>query len=187
MSRSQSPNSPGGNSRAAWLFSPPFSPTCCRISLFTGSTRWRAPKEVCVAGLLTGGVALFIAAAPGAELPSLAAPLCLFALLCFANCALISVWEHEVDTSHGQTSLALQYSQGAALGRAVPLVVTGIAAAVYVFQPVSRTLASCTVASSLLLYAVDIAEPRLGRRGARVLADFVLLTPAIPIAVRLFR
>jgi hypothetical protein len=149
--------------------------------------RWRAPKEVCVAGLLTGGVALFIAAAPNAQLPALAAPLCLFAFLCFANCALISVWEHDVDTRHGQTSLALQYSQGARLGRAVPLVLTGIAALVYVFQPASRAVAACAFASSLLLYFVDVAEPRLGRRGARVLADFVLLTPAIPIAVRLLR
>ncbi len=143
--------------------------------------RWRAPKEVCVAGLLAAGAALFLATAPGADLPALTAPLGLFALLCFANCALISVWEYEVDMSHGQTSLAHQFAQGAALGRTVPWVVMAISVAVGIFQPTARAAAGCALASALLLSLVDFFEPRLGRRGARVLADFVLLTPFVSL------
>ena len=149
--------------------------------------RWRAPKEVCVAGLLTAGVVLFIAAKDAAELPSLAAPLTLFALLCFANCVLISVWESEVDAHHGQTSLALQYRGGAELGRALPLILLGLSGAIYAFQPLSRAVAACAFASSVLLFAVDLLEGRIGRRAARVLADVVLLTPVVPLVSRLLR
>ena len=142
---------------------------------------WRAPKEVCVAALLSGGVALFITARPGANLEALAAPLCLFAFLCFANCALISVWESEVDLSHGQTSLALQLSEAEGLAKTLPLILIGASAAVAYFQPGARPAAISAAASSLLLYVVDRFQLRMGRRLSRVLADAVLLTPVVPL------
>lgn len=149
--------------------------------------RWRAPKEVCVAILLAAGSALFIAMKGQVSLAALAAPLTLFALLCFANCALISVWEHEVDARHGQTSLALQFSHGAEVGRVVPLAVMCVAAGVYLLQPAARAVAGCAWTSAALLYGVDLLEPKVGRRGARVLADLVLLTPVAPLLLRLLR
>jgi len=145
---------------------------------------WRAPKEVCVAALLSGGVALFIVANPRANLEALAAPLCLFAFLCFANCALISIWESDVDASHGQTSLAFQFSEAERLARTLPLILGGAAAAVAFFQPAARDAALSALASSVLLRAVDRFEPRMGRRKARVLADVVLLTPLLPLLLR---
>ena len=148
--------------------------------------QWRPPKEVCVAALLAGGVALFPAVQPDATLRFLAAPLGLFALLCFANCALISVWEHEVDATHGQTSLARQFAGGAAVSQTLPwmLMVVGWLAALAESGP-ARSAALCAVASSGALGAIDLLEPKLGWQRSRVLADVALMTPAIPLLVYL--
>jgi hypothetical protein len=143
-------------------------------------SRWRAPKEVCVAVLLGAGAAVFTAGRPEADLRAAAAPLALFVLLCFSNCALISVWEDEVDRSHGQTSLALQYGRAAALSRALPRAVAAASAAVWLCGIAhARPAAACSAASGVLLGLVDLAEPRIGRVLARVLADVALLTPLL--------
>jgi hypothetical protein len=141
-------------------------------------SRWRAPKEVCVALLLGGGAAVFAAARPGADIRGMAAPLALFVLLCFSNCALISVWEDEVDRIHGQTSLALQFAGAAALSRALPWAVAAAAAAAWLAGvPHARAASACAVASGVLLGLVDLAEARMGPTLARVLADVALMTP----------
>ena len=143
---------------------------------------WRAPKEICVAVLLGAGVALFLLARPEVALRPLAAPLGLFTLLCFANCALISVWEHEVDATHGQTSFARQFRRGAAFGRTLPWLLAVVAALLAGSETGdTRAAAACVAASSLLLGALDRAEPRLGAQLARVLADVALLTPLVPL------
>lgn len=147
--------------------------------------RWRLPKELCVAGLLAGGVALFPAAHESAALRALAPPLGLFALLCFANCALISAWEHEVDVAHEQTSLARQFRQGAAMSRSLPWMLAFVGILVALAESGdARVAASCATASAVLLRVVDWAEPRLGWRAARVLADAALLTPVFPLLSR---
>jgi hypothetical protein len=149
-------------------------------------SRWRAPKEVCVAVLLGAGAAIFAAARPGASAGALAVPTALFMLLCFCNCALISLWEDAVDRSHGQTSLALQLGRAAAFNRAVPWAVSALSAAAwFLAADRARTVAACSAASAALLGVVDLAEPRIGRVRARVLADIALLTPAAPLLVRL--
>ncbi len=146
--------------------------------------RWRAPKEVCVAALLASGTVLFIAARPDAALRPLAAPLALFALLCFANCALISVWEREVDQTHGQTSFTLQFRRGAAFSRRLPWALAAVAVLLVAAESgAARAAAACALTSSLLLAAVDRAEPRLGWQLARVLADVALMTPLAPLLV----
>lgn len=144
--------------------------------------RWRAPKEVCVAVLLAGGVAVFPAAQPGAALPVLAAPLGLFALLCFTNCALISVWEHEIDATHQQTSFSHQFRGGAALSRTFPWMLALVAALTALAETgETRTAALCATASAILLGALDAGESRVGWQLARVLADAALLTPVLPL------
>lgn len=143
--------------------------------------RWRLPKEVCVALLLAGGVALFIVAGRPALAPTVAGPLLLFAGLCLANCALISVWEREVDRGHGQTSLARQFRRAAAFSRGLPWVLAVLAAAAAAGPAAGRPAALCACASGLLLGLVDRREARLGRQAARVLADVVLFTPAVPL------
>jgi len=144
--------------------------------------RWRPPKEVCVAGLLAGGVALFPAVQPAASVRFLAAPLGLFAMLCFANCALISVWEKEIDATHRQTSLAHQFARGAALSQSLPWMLTLIAvlAALVEVGP-ARIAALCALVSSVALGIVDRLEPRLGWQLSRVLADAALMTPLFPL------
>ena len=140
---------------------------------------WRVPKEVCVGVLLAGGAVLSPATATPASIGALAIPTALFALLCFTNCALISVWEGEVDQSHGQTSLALQYRRGARISRGMPwaLAVLSILA-LFLGGRGARPGAACAGCSSVLLGLVDRVESRIGWRMARVLADVVLMTPA---------
>jgi hypothetical protein len=149
---------------------------------------WRLPKEACVALLLTSGAALFVLAGRPALWLSLSAPLGLFAGLCFANCALISRWEREVDRGHGQTSLVRQFRGAAAFSRALPWALAALAAVAAVAAPeCGRPAALCACASGLLLGLVDLAEPRLGRQAARVLADVALLTPAGPLLLQAAR
>ncbi len=138
----------------------------------------RAPKEVCVALLLGCGATVFAVSRPGADVHAMAVPLILFVLLCFANCALISVWENEVDRSHGQTSLALQFGRAAAVSRALPWLIVALSGAVwYAGVPHAGTAAACAAASGALLGLVDRAEHRMGWIAARVLADVSLMTP----------
>ncbi len=149
--------------------------------------RWRAPKELCVATLLTGGVALFPCTQPGAALQPALVALGLFALLCFTNCVLISTWEREVDAMHGQTSLALQFDRASRHSRLLPWI-AAIAAGIIALtlkQPY-RIAALCAMGSALLLGAVDLVERRSGWQLARVLADAVLLTPLIPLLAGLW-
>jgi hypothetical protein len=149
-------------------------------------SRLRAPKELCVAVLLGGGVAVFIVGRPGADLHALLAPLAIFVLLCFGNCALISLWEDSVDLSHGQTSLALQSGRAAAYYRLVPWVILVIAAGGWFACPEgARPAVACSALGAALLGLVDLSEARIGRVLARVLADVALMTPAIPMLLRM--
>jgi hypothetical protein len=108
----------------------------------------------------------------------------LFVLLCFANCALISAWEAEVDELQGQTSIALQFRGGVALGAAVPWVVAVLAAVAAAGIPGGprRIAAICALASGVFLGVLNLTEPAIGRRPARVLADVALMTPIVPLA-----
>jgi hypothetical protein len=148
---------------------------------------WRAPKELCVALLFAAGVSCFqIAYAPGA-LRVLSIPLTLFAVLCLANCALISFWEIEVDRTHGQTSLALQFPRGRRLVRLLPWLLALLAAGFAVRETGTvQTAAFCAAASGGLLGAVDLAYVRCGRQLARVLAEVALMTPLVPLLASQF-
>jgi hypothetical protein len=149
--------------------------------------RWRVPKEICVATLLAGGVAVFLGAHPEVRAGTLGGLLAPFALLCFANCALISAWEQRIDLVHGQTSLARQYQQGARVARALPWL---LALVFLLWAPAAgepfRLVLGCALASSVLLGLVDRFEPRLGWQLARVLADAALLTPVWPLLTHRF-
>jgi hypothetical protein len=139
---------------------------------------WQPPKEAWIALLFAAGSALFVLTAAPGSLGRIAAPLALFLGLCFANCALISVWEEEVDRDHGQASFHRQFPAAERLCRALPWTLAALAAAALALTAGgARRAAACAGASALLLGLVDRLEPRLGRRAARVLADLVLLTP----------
>ena len=141
---------------------------------------WRVPKEICIAGLLSGGVGVFLVSSP--RFTEALTPLTMFALLCFANCALISVWEQHVDRAHGQTSLVADAPTTVDLIRQVPWGILGIGVLqMAASHHVARTAGACTIASALLLVVIDVAEPNIGPQRARVLADLALMTPALPL------
>ncbi|HVU16076.1 MAG TPA: hypothetical protein VHD32_04090 [Candidatus Didemnitutus sp.] len=138
---------------------------------------WRAPKEICVALLFVGGVACFPLAARPEAIHALATPLFLFGLLCFADCALISNWEDEVDLSHGQTSLALQYPRGRIVIRYLPWVIAALAVAAMPYAATGRSLVGCAAGSGILLGILDVFHRRLGRQFSRAVVDIALMTP----------
>ncbi len=141
---------------------------------------WRAPKELCVAALLTGGVCVFLETST--RLGVLALSASLFALVCFTNCALISAWEREVDLAHGQSSLAIDAVEHSWAIPQLPWLIVILSAVAYAggVGP-SRIVAGCALASAVLLAMVDRLERRAGWMLARVLADVALLTPAVPL------
>lgn len=140
---------------------------------------WRLPKEMCVALLLAAGCGLFPGAAPGADLRSMIPSLGVFACLCFCNCTLISIWEHDVDAVHGQTSLSHQFGRKAAVAsHTLPWLLLVVFASAWVFDT-HRHAYSLGAMSALLLGLVDRFEPKLGRMPSRVLADIALLTPFV--------
>ena len=142
---------------------------------------WRVPKEGLVALLLAAGVGLFPLARGDASHAGVWLVLLLFAFLCFANCALISMWEHDVDRSHGQTSLAMTRASSAWLRR-VPWLALLVAAVCGVGTTGDvRVATACAAASAVLLLLVDAGQRRIGIRRARVLADVSLLTPLAPM------
>ena len=154
---------------------------------------WRLPKEICVALLLAGGIAAFVAAdragpnsvgvqarpEVGLHHSTVLVPAGLFFVLAFANCALISVWEHAVDQSHGQISLVRQFGIGPLLGRSAAWLALGCGVAVALGWPVLCSAGLCAAGSGAALLLVDGAQNDLGWEAARVLADLVLLTPVV--------
>jgi hypothetical protein len=137
----------------------------------------RLPKEICIAVIFALGCALAPAVQALDKISSLILPTTLFGLLCFADCALIASWEKDVDTLHGQTSLALQWTRGLVLIHALPwlLFAAGLIALLFT----SQSMALCVAASGLLLGLLDVAHPRIGRQAARAAVDVTLMTPAI--------
>lgn len=141
---------------------------------------WRAPKEICVAALFTIGVACFPLANNPGVLVGLAPTLVLFGLLCFADCALISLWEDEVDRAHGQTSLALQFPRGRPVVRVLPWIIAGLGMVCAIQQKLGQEgLAMCVAGSGVLLGSLDLAHQCLGRQLSRALVDVTLMTPAV--------
>ncbi|HEU5080289.1 MAG TPA: hypothetical protein VFT72_13845 [Opitutaceae bacterium] len=146
---------------------------------------WRLPKEICVALLMCGGAVVFVLP----QLPHPSAALWMltlhFGILCFANCVLISIWENEVDESHGQDSLAKRLGRFTHISRAIPLMLTVECSfvALDVSHDWLRRAYFCIAASGLLLAGVDYLEMKAGRQLARVLADAVLLTPVVALLI----
>ena len=139
---------------------------------------WRAPKEICVAGLVAAGAALFPFADASSRPLRLADATAWFFVLVFVNCALIARWEQAVDRAHGQDSIVRGHEAIAPFVRAMPW---ALAAAAVLLLATGRGGAlgvrAAAAASALLLGSIDISEPRLGWEASRVLADLALLTP----------
>lgn len=143
-------------------------------------TPWRLPKEVLIALLFAAGSACFPFANATTNAQPLFASVAWFVVLCFVNLALIAHWEREVDAAHGHASLALAHPWVNRWIRIAPWLLA-ICAGGAGFQgwlgPIFATRAIGL--SALLMALLDRAEPRLGRRPARVLVDTALLTPLL--------
>ncbi|GAA5115510.1 hypothetical protein JIN84_20325 [Luteolibacter yonseiensis] len=140
----------------------------------------RLPKEICIGVIFALGCVLAPAVHASGHFMILCLPALLFCLLCFTNCALISVWEMEVDASHGQTSLALQLGRGAVLIHVLPwfIVIAGIVVAVS-GDPSIRSAALCAASSAFLMGLLDWLQPRIGRIPARAAVDMTLVVPVV--------
>jgi hypothetical protein len=119
----------------------------------------RGGKEMLVGFLFAAGVAVPLAVA-GRDAVRWLHAAAGFGVLCWLNCRVIDRWEGEVSGDD---------TREPSLG-----IVTFVFASL-VPRPVAFALAS----AAALLLAVHLAEPRIGPRVARVLADLVLLTPLV--------
>ena len=138
----------------------------------------RVPKEICIAVIFALGCALAPAVHAPDRIMMLGWPALLFCLLCFTNCALISVWEKEVDLRHGQTSLSIQLGRGAVFIHGLPWFILAAGLAVMVAGDSEvRSAAICAASSGLLLGVLDLFQPRLGRIRSRAAVDITLMTP----------
>jgi len=141
----------------------------------------RVPKELCVALLFAAGIAIFSFAQVSVDFHHGGILLILFGMLCFADCALISIWEDDVDRQHGQTSLALQYPGGHWLVRMLPWIIALVSLGFMAHaSEISRISLGCISGSAMLLGLIDLRQHHHGREWARGWADFALLTPLIP-------
>lgn len=146
---------------------------------------WRLPKELVVAALLGWGAALFPFVRPRAHVGAAVVPLALFVVACFANCAVIAVWERAIDEAHGHTSLVRQFHWGGRAGRILPWGLAVTAACVALAGAASsETPAWCAAGAGLGLGILDVVQTRLGHAPSRVLADAALLTPLLGLVLR---
>lgn len=140
----------------------------------------RLPKEICIGVIFALGCVLAPAVHAADQSMILCLPALLFGLLCFANCALISLWEMEVDARHGQTSLALQLGRCAVFIRLLPwLIMLGGIAVFFTGDPAIKSAALCAASSALLMGVLDLLQPRIGRLPARALVDLTLVVPVV--------
>ncbi|HEV2577377.1 MAG TPA: hypothetical protein VGU25_09220 [Acidobacteriaceae bacterium] len=146
-------------------------------------TAHRLPKELAVGIFFPAAV--FIPTV--ARLPQLRLDLLPIAILlaatCSLNCLFLYAWEHPGPRTHAHSSTRW------ATRHLVPLTCT-IAALSLVYclrssalLSAPRSLIACILASSLLLLALHYLRRRLQPIHLRALADLVLLTPLIPLAL----
>jgi hypothetical protein len=147
-------------------------------------SRWRVPKEICVAVIMAFGAALYPATIATVRLYFLTAPTALFMLLCLANCMLISEWEREVDLQHGQTSLVLRFTHARVVAGSLPYGIFILSVGMVALSSGSMRIAAlCGTASAAALAALDFLQPSIGRERARLLADVALLTPLVTLVL----
>lgn len=145
--------------------------------------RWRVPKELCVAALITAGAALFPAMDARVRLDHLADAALWCFLLVLANCALIATWEQHVDRAHGQDSIVQRHPAWLPAVRAFPWVLAAVACLLLVNGHDGAVAVRASAAASAVLFGLfDRVQPRLGWNASRLLADAALLTPLVWLA-----
>lgn len=149
------------------------------ISRFSENARLRAflPREIfCGFIFALGTLVIPIAfSAPPFHLLALIPPALAFALLCAANCVLISLWEHSSDTLATNSSLATRNSRliphlpAAVILLAIASLLLAFTGQWQIFLPIAISAAA--------LFALTRFEENFTPSSLRILADAVLLTP----------
>jgi hypothetical protein len=119
-------------------------------------------KEAAVGGVFAAGVAIPLLADAGSFAENWVPGVIAFAALCWFNCALISRWED--GPVNGPPLWVVSLAGGAAVAMALGA------------PPV---VAAAVLMSTAALVVIHVAHARVSVRGARVLADVVLLAPLL--------
>lgn len=141
-------------------------------------------KELQIALVFAPGVSLLPLLRGAAALPTLTFTLLLAALI-FLNCALIALWEGELDREPVPLAVRaprlVPHLPGLALGLALGcgLAIAGFAADGWAAGRGYRPLFSTLGFSALLLYGGGFLTPYLSPAARRVAADAALLTPLL--------
>ena len=142
----------------------------------------RLPKEFAVGIFFAAAVFLpTVSRMPSLQLslfPSVAG----FACLCSLNCIFIFAWEHPgsdvASSAHQTTRVALRFLEPIALS----LTLTPVVLALMTRSMPWQVAAALSLASALL-FVLHLLQRVLGRVRLRALADLVLLTPLLVVAV----
>lgn len=146
---------------------------------------WRAfpLKEITIGSVFAAGTV----AALLPQMPTINGPLLLtlllFAALCSLNCINIAFWERQIDAEQRRESIATAWPTGAKYLLPVGLC---IGASALLASRWSRGLAivdSCIALSVLLLGALQMLRAFVPRDDRTALADLVLLTPLLMLAL----
>lgn len=133
-------------------------------------------KELVVGFVFAAGSALGpLTAGPN---PAKLGAVGLFALVCMANCLLISRLERELDIQRGETSLAVRLSPNTRPARAIAAVAGFTSLALFPHWP---ALAIPLCLSALGIWCGVLVERRYGAMLAAVWADAVLLSPLLTL------
>ena len=140
------------------------------------------PKEAVVGGMFSLGTGFFALMRSQRPPSELLAALPFFGALCFFNCALITKWEENAQDICESSSLLNAFPRLTTRLDGSCLILAILAFAVVVVIPHGGVFAPVAV-SALLLATLDRCRRFLSADALRVLADVVLLTPCMYLAV----
>lgn len=140
------------------------------------------PKEAVVGGMFAVGTGFFVLAHWRQVSLALLIALPMFAALCFFNCALITNWERNPLDARELSSLLNAFPRLVAKLRAGCLALALLALFCTAVIPSGAVFIPMTV-SALLLSGLDWCSDRFSADALRVLADAVLLTPCLCMAL----
>ena len=141
-------------------------------------------KEICIGWLFAFGTiaALF---SKIDVLPAFIAAFFLFATLCSLNCIGIAIWERDLDRAQHKNSIATHWNGIRSYYRPVALLLALFAFAIAWWAKVPARLNVCIGLSAALLAALDWLGQTVPPDERTGLADLVLLTPLILLALRI--
>ena len=146
-----------------------------------GAWRVLPAKEISIGVLFAAGTIVPIAA----HLPSAAVrPWLLFAALCTLNCISIAVWERWLDEAQERVSIATAFPRVSGMVLAALLLLGAASLALARVHVATTPTYTCIGISAVLLALTHAFRRRIHPDVRTALADLVLLTPAVLLAIR---